>query len=103
MSSQDQVILAGYTYKHNKACLVCEHIFDGTEPIKIIVHDEDGLLQFLCGAHDHDHSKAKVVAISSQAKKLPGELELPLLKPGFFAELIEKDSEKSYFVQKIPE
>lgn len=80
------ISLFGYSFQDNKACLICEHVFAGDQ-VRIAVHDEDGWLQFLCGADDHAPQKGKVVGLSEFAKRhdLSG---LPAkLTPGSAAEL----------------
>lgn len=77
---------AGFKYRDNKACLICEHVFEFEQP-KIIVHDHDGWLQFLCGRENHDPALSKTVAITEIIDRLPKEEDLRLLGPGQYAEL----------------
>ncbi|MGI9505832.1 MAG: hypothetical protein ACR2RE_22560 [Geminicoccaceae bacterium] len=77
---------AGYTYRPNKACLTCEHVFARTAEIKVIAHDSDGLIQCLCGESNHTAKQGKMIGLALLIDRLPGPIELPVLMPGEWAE-----------------
>ena len=77
---------AGYTYRSNKACLTCEHVFARTAEIKVIAHNSDGLIQCLCGDSNHTAKQGKMVGFAHLIDRLPGPSELPVLRPGEWAE-----------------
>ncbi len=54
----------GYSFKPNKACLICDHVFEGSR-IEVVAHDDDGWLQFLCGGeHDFgDPASSRIVGL----------------------------------------
>ncbi len=55
--------LAGEEFPENMACITCSHVIDG-HPIGLVVRDEDGDWQFLCGTFAHAVSDGRIVAIS---------------------------------------
>ena len=64
----------------NTACIVCQHVLDGKNPITFISHDEeDGMWQFLC-SEDHILEDVRLISLAeafqidesiSQAADLP--------------------------------
>lgn len=92
------ISLFGYKFEDNKACLVCGGVFAG-ETIKVIVHDDDGWLQFLNGNSNPNPDNAKTVALSELIKRhsfdaFPAELER-----GYFATLEADESWKIHRIQ----
>lgn len=46
------------------ACIVCQHVLDGKNPITFISHDkEDGMWQFLC-SEDHILENVRLVSLA---------------------------------------
>ena len=46
------------------ACIVCQHVLDGKNPITFISHDkEDGMWQFLC-SEDHILEDVRLVSLA---------------------------------------
>ncbi|KCZ85413.1 hypothetical protein HAD_07010 [Hyphomonas adhaerens MHS-3] len=78
--------LFGYTFPDNLACAVCEHVFAG-DRISVVCHDQDGGLQFLCGASGHQPENAKIVGLGQLAEWHDLKVLPALLHPGFTAEL----------------
>lgn len=48
---------AGFTWSSSKGCRACKHVMQG-EAVLLFVHEEDGSLQFLCGAEGHAQDDA---------------------------------------------
>jgi hypothetical protein len=74
------ITLAGHSYARNTACIACSHVLDGA-PILVVVLDQDGELQFLCGS-DHRTSDARVVALDEVVGVDLGLDDLPELVTG---------------------
>jgi len=87
----EHIHFAGYRFAPNKAVLVCEHVFCKTSDLRIIVHDFDGWLQCLSGEANPSSEDAKTVALSELKDRLPSSSELPLLKPGQYAVMTERE------------
>ena len=83
----NRVVFFGYSFQPNKACLLCEHVFSGKRPVRIIAHDLDGWIQFLCGDEAHDPKCSKVVALEEVLRRHPIDSKDKVLNPGCFAEL----------------
>ena len=47
------ITFGGYSYDDHKACVTCRHILDGS-PILLVLHEDDGDLQFACGEEHHE-------------------------------------------------
>lgn len=71
---------------NNLKVYICPHVFEGTRPILLVSHEEDGDWQFLCGdLHDEDELP-KLVGIGHLLEKDPSLNELAGLEPGYEAE-----------------
>jgi len=79
------VTLAGYSYVPNKACLVCQHVFDGA-PVMGFAHDEDGDLQIACGAESHSGDDWHVVGVGHLDLDSLQLWSLPTVDMGYAAE-----------------
>ena len=52
----------------NTACIVCQHVLAGKNPITFISHDEeDGMWQFLC-SEDHTGEDARLISLADAFK-----------------------------------
>lgn len=50
------------------ACIVCQHVMDGKNPITFISHDEeDGMWQFLC-SEDHNLEDIRLISLAEACK-----------------------------------
>ena len=50
------------------ACIVCQHVLDGKNPITFISHDkEDGMWQFLC-SEDHILEDVRLISLAEAFK-----------------------------------
>ena len=76
----DMITFAGRTYSENTACIVCSHVMGGV-PIKLIVLDGDGDLQFLCGSNRHDVGDARIVGLDEIGIDRQGLDSLPDMAP----------------------
>ena len=81
----ETIVFAGYRFPSNKACLVCEHVFDKARDIEIIVHDFDGWIQCLCGDTNHLPNQSRTIALSEIIDRLPTSEQLKALMPGYYA------------------
>ncbi len=73
------------------AAFVCSHIFDNSEPILLVAH-EDGDWQFLC-AKEHKGEIPRVVGIGHLLKRDPSLQGLRDLQEGWEAERSDTHSE----------
>ena len=80
------LIFAGYTFASDKGCFTCSHVMEGT-PVLFFAHEEDGDLQFLCGASGHDSEKeCRWLHTAHVLEWYPDLLTLPIVEMGFEAE-----------------
>ena len=72
------------------ACIVCQHVLDGKNPITFISHDkEDGMWQFLC-SEDHILEDVRLISLAEafqidetigQAADLPRDFVMERTEP----------------------
>ncbi|NBC37895.1 hypothetical protein GTZ99_15170 [Novosphingobium sp. FSY-8] len=75
------ITIAGHEFADTKLCIVCHHVLDG-EPVLTFAHDDDGDLQFACGAEDHamgDWSLVELADLDKEEFDLEG---LPRVEKG---------------------
>jgi hypothetical protein len=77
--------LAGYTFPDNRASIVCRHVWEG-RPILLFAHDDDGDIQFYCGDDGHSGADALVLGLAEIADWLRSMVDLPTIRPGFYAQ-----------------
>ena len=63
----DLIEFAGHQFPPNKAYLICDHVFTGSEVFQV-AHDEDGLIQFFCSEKDHHISETKTVCLEERLR-----------------------------------
>jgi hypothetical protein len=81
--------------KYSLAVYICSHIFEETEAILLVSHEDNGDWQFLCGA-DHTGGNAHVTCIGHLIQRDKTLLELEDLPKGWMA---ERRSSKSSWVR----
>lgn len=87
MMSKDQTPLG----PDHLAVYLCSHVFEATEPIRLVCKS-DGDWQFLCGG-DHDaDEKPHVVGLRHMIERDPSLLELADLEDGWEAAREEPDA-----------
>jgi hypothetical protein len=79
------VSLAGYTYEPDKACFVCQHVFDGAAVLGF-AQDEDGDLQVTCGGEAHTGEDWRVVGLGHLDLNRLHLASMPTVDPGYAAE-----------------
>ena len=79
------------------ACIVCQHVLDGKNPITLISHDEeDGMWQFLC-SEDHTLEDVRLISLAEACKLDESINQVADLPCGFVVERTEaKASWKVY-------
>ncbi len=83
-----RVKVAGYDVLEDAGSIVCRHLIEGGE-VRLFSHDDDGVMQFLCGCKVKADS-AMVVHIGHVLEWHPDMADLPVIAPGFWAERIER-------------
>jgi len=71
--------------QRNLAAYVCNHVFEDTRPILLVVHEE-GDWMFLCGDSDHDLGDCRVVGVGHLVDRDPSLDVCADLPKGFEAE-----------------
>lgn len=80
------ISFAGYTFDSDKGCFTCSHVMEGA-PVLLFAHEEDGDLQFLCGASGHDFgTECRYLHATHVLEWQPDLLSLPIVEMGFEAE-----------------
>ena len=71
------------------ACIICQHVLDGKNPITFISHDEeDGMWQFLC-SEDHILEDVRLISLA-EAFQIDGSIgQVADLPRGFVMERTE--------------
>ncbi len=69
---------------------ICDHVFDGKRPVRLVVHDRDGDWQLTCGEFDHDFSNAKLICSACALDQFSEFAKHQALAPGFLAEWVEE-------------
>ncbi len=82
----------GFEFAANKACLICDHVFEDPALIFQIAHDYDGGIQMFCEINDHEIEETKVVALENILIRAPYLKLCPLVPMGSYA--TKKDKEK---------
>ncbi|MBU4433367.1 MAG: hypothetical protein KKC14_03015 [Alphaproteobacteria bacterium] len=100
MSNDGTLGFAGYTFADTKGCRACNHVLDGA-PVLMFVHENDGSLQFLCGANGHTEADASWVHASHVLATNPDLTDLPTVDFGFEAE--REGMGKEWLVRASPE
>ena len=84
----------------NTVTMVCQHIFDQSRPIKLVMRDQESMLLMLCGEEDHDwdNHRPRVVGIGHLLERDTriGELEI---EAGYEANLVNS----TWMISKTPE
>lgn len=71
------------------ACIVCQHVLDGKNPITFISHDkEDGMWQFLC-SEDHILEDVRLISLAEACKLDESINQVADLPRGFVMERTE--------------
>lgn len=71
----------------NLKTYVCTHVFDGTKPVLLVVHDKDGDWSFVCGEpHENSAEAYRVVGVGHLTFRDPTLNECADLPAGFEAE-----------------
>ena len=65
------VDFAGYQFEPDRACLICDHVFDNTKQVFQVAHDADGWIQFFCDQRDHKSDETKVASLSELLQRHP--------------------------------
>ena len=76
--------LAGYSFDPNKACIVCGHVISGM-PVFAVAHDDDGDLQFACGAEAHTAADWHLLGLEHLDLNELALTGMPTVDPGFAA------------------
>lgn len=92
------ILLAGYLFPENTACIVCKHVFDG-RPIRLFVHDWDGDLQFTCGEGGHTTEDAHVVGLGEIELEDAGLFRLADMMPG--TEAVRQSIEDAWAIRRV--
>jgi hypothetical protein len=80
------ISFAGYIFASDKGCFACSHVMEGA-PVLLFAHEDDGDLQFLCGASGHDFEKeCRWLHTRHVLDQQPDLLDLPTVEMGFEAE-----------------
>jgi len=74
------VELLGCELAPNAAALTCRHVIAGS-PVSLVSHDDDGMIQALCGL-EHVIEDAVVVSARELLALCPALAELPSMTPG---------------------
>lgn len=98
--AEGTIHFAGYTFDRDKGCLACDHVLNGA-PVLYFVHEEDGDLQFLCGALGHEWKDRRSLHASHLLEWHPDLLTLPRVDFGFEAERTDVNS--PWVVSEIPD
>lgn len=86
--------LAGYDLAHHKAASVCRHVMDGY-PVLAFLHEDDGDIQFSCGASEHSLDDWLVMGVEHVVDRHPDLRSLPTVRMG---EIAERDAAASPWV-----
>ena len=78
----DQINIAGYSFFGENAAVICCHVEDGKNPVLLFSYDEDGDLQFLCGAENHTAADGLIVHLSHVIEWHPDLIGLPAVNMG---------------------
>jgi hypothetical protein len=73
------------TLEREQAAFVCHHVFEGSQPIRLVAH-EDGDWQFLCGQEHAPGDGPRVVGLNHLLKRDPSLGEILELHQGWEAE-----------------
>jgi hypothetical protein len=71
--------------ERERAAFVCHHVFEGSRPIRLVVH-EDGDWQVLCGEQHETGDRPRVVGLNHLLERDPGIAEVLDLKQDWEAE-----------------
>ena len=88
--SPSKIDFAGYTFDRDKGCIACNHVIRG-HPVLLFCHEEDGGLQFMCGAPGHESGDYTWVHTTHVLSKHPDLYALPTVNFGFLAERRDVD------------
>lgn len=82
---QPRIDFAGYNFDGDKGCIVCSHVMNG-HPVLLVCHEDDGDLQFVCGAPAHEGDDYAWVHASHVLSQHSDLYDLPTVRFGFLAE-----------------
>jgi hypothetical protein len=82
---QPRIDFAGYNFDGDKGCIVCSHVMNG-HPVLLVCHEDDGDLQFVCGAPAHEGDDYAWVHASHVLSQHSDSYDLPTVRFGFLAE-----------------
>jgi hypothetical protein len=68
----------------NRAAITTKHVLDGTHPIVLVSHDEEGDWQFLCGTTNRAED-GRIVCLATVVEQHPAVVELADLPVGWQA------------------
>ncbi len=73
--------------EHEAIVIVCGHLFRSEREVKLVLHDSDGIWQFVCGGHDHpeDCSDFEPVGLEHLLERQPNLADVLDMPPGFVA------------------
>ena len=74
--------------KRELAAFICEHVFDDSRPVLLVVKDDEGDWQLLCGAEHSGPPLGKVVGLNHLLDRDPSINEVLDLDEGWEAERI---------------
>jgi len=93
--SEPRINVAGYSFAANKGAIVCKHVAEGQTPVLGYAHEQDGDIQFVCGAENHPENDWVLVCLSHIVTTHPDLSSLPRVKPGMEA---RRDNQNSLWV-----